>query len=316
MDDVLKSMYMTKKKTHNLATDIVRWIPIERLPPELRAVTSSVYLSRECFDMDNISEFSRSQRKIDGTSITLFVFKAMDTKPVWNALAYFVPLLNSLSSKMSHIDLILYDGVLKKMLPDEPGVILSPVHINSGLTDGRTIFVFRREEMFKVILHELIHYYGFDFNSREYESLENDVKKKIGLKSQYLALNECYTETLTTIFMIGYQVQDGLSFSEFCLSYESDMKKMITYSARVAGRILDYHKFEEEHTHVFSYYFAKAACLHHLTDFIKIFGKRFVIRGDDKKIRNFYALVLDWISDPHIIASHQQSSRSLKMMTT
>ena len=38
-----------------------------------------------------------------------------------------------------------------------------PSCVNSAVTDGETITIYRAEEMLKSLYHELIHYYKLDF---------------------------------------------------------------------------------------------------------------------------------------------------------
>jgi len=58
------------------------------------------------------------------------------------------------------ITLIIYLTPFKKEFERE---ILKPININSGVTEGMNkILIFREEEWTKVMIHELIHAYGFD----------------------------------------------------------------------------------------------------------------------------------------------------------
>jgi hypothetical protein len=73
-------------------------------------------------------------------------------------------------------------------------------NINSGSTYvGESIVCWRREEFYKVLIHELFHFYGFDFfnNDSYYDKLESMliVPKIIGIDR----LNECYTESITIL---------------------------------------------------------------------------------------------------------------------
>lgn len=293
--------------------------PIKNLPLIFRGVLKSRYISKKCFDFNEIVEFSRAQHTIDGTDISLVILKsksAVNTLKVWRALEFFVPLLNHLSGHMPNINLALYNSLEKKMLPIEKGEILSPVHVNSGLTDGRCIFVFRKEEMLKVILHELIHYYGIDYDSSLYKTLEDNLKKRVGLESNNMALSECYTETISTLMMVGYNIACDLSLHDFRVAYAASMNKMIVYSGTIACRIMQYQEVFTENTHVFAYYVAKAACLHNLDEFLAFLNEDYVLRKDDAKIIKFYSLVSKWVMQEHIFTSERVSKRSLKMMNS
>lgn len=93
-------------------------------------------------------------------------------------------------------------------------------NINSGSTyPGKSIVCWRREEFQKVLIHELFHYYKFDFHSSDpyYQQLDSmiQVPKIIGSDM----LNECYTESCTIIILIIYRY--------LMLNMDSDFKKYL-----------------------------------------------------------------------------------------
>ena len=55
----------------------------------------------------------------------------------------------------------------KKVMPKQ-NTVFAPEHINSAVTDGVSIVIYRHEEVLKSVLHELVHYYGLDFNPNTY----------------------------------------------------------------------------------------------------------------------------------------------------
>ena len=69
---------------------------------------------------------------------------------------------------------------IKKVLPSSPFVILSPTHANTAVTttctaDGE-ICLFRKEEIFKVFIHETFHSLGLDFSSMSNTALNSKMK--------------------------------------------------------------------------------------------------------------------------------------------
>lgn len=79
-------------------------------------------------------------------------------------------------------------------------------NINSGSTyPGKSIVCWRREEFQKVLIHELVHYYKFDFNKSDsyYQQLSTMIyiPKITGTDM----LNECYTESCTTLILIVFR---------------------------------------------------------------------------------------------------------------
>ena len=73
-------------------------------------------------------------------------------------------------------------------------------NINSGLTlPGHYIILFRKEEMIKVLFHELIHY--LDLDMRNYQKELFFLYDEINLKADIINPNEGYTELLALILL-------------------------------------------------------------------------------------------------------------------
>lgn len=110
------------------------------------------------------------------------------------------------------LDLTIIMSKQKKMFSDD--ALLSTDSVNSGSTyPGRSVLVWRAEELYKVLIHELIHFHKFDFsiNHQDYYALEamlDDVVKYDGFD----AINETYTESLAIVIntMIGSDSKNAL----------------------------------------------------------------------------------------------------------
>ena len=68
------------------------------------------------------------------------------------------------------INIVVYDIPIKKQLPDKK-MFIEPKHINSGYCyptsniNDTNIVIFRREEFYKVLIHELLHFFDiFPYN--------------------------------------------------------------------------------------------------------------------------------------------------------
>ncbi len=77
---------------------------------------------------------------------------------------------------------------------------LDPDNINSGLTlPGSYICLFRKEEVVKVLFHELVHYLHLDMSL--YQNKFKKLYSNINLKASIVNPNEAYTELLALLFM-------------------------------------------------------------------------------------------------------------------
>lgn len=108
------------------------------------------------------------------TKVQLFVFipsqvdmNANDcVRRIVQYLTFILPLSYANGTHVSSLTCYLYLTNHKKILPSSPRP-LGPKEINSAVTapSGPTIVVFRKEEFFKVFIHELFHALGFDFSN-------------------------------------------------------------------------------------------------------------------------------------------------------
>ena len=81
--------------------------------------------------------------------------------------------------------------------------IIGTVNVNGGQTDGKTIELFRREEIVKVLCHELIHFYQLD--CRSIDNSQSKILDKFKIKTNNIdqSINEAYTEYLAKIHHIA-----------------------------------------------------------------------------------------------------------------
>jgi hypothetical protein len=181
----------------------------------------------------------------------------------------------------------LFTSSAKKQLPTETKnkrIIIDEKHVNSGVTmfaeNETNIIVYREEEMFKVLLHELIHAYRIDFhdynkNYDNYLMQKYDLHVRLPHKNMNtpLALYEAYTDTLACYgHLITYCVMKGRSLPRLLKREQqhilSQAKKVWEYCNRqnTKGNFI-------EGTHVFSYYIAKAAIFENFHPFLALIDK-------------------------------------------
>jgi len=115
---------------------------------------------------------------------------------------------------------------LKKELPTNPNEILDSYHINTGVTwpcksEGE-ILVYREEEWFKVLIHELFHSMCFDFSQLNINKLIKDkITKMFFIKNSYFSVTETYCEFWANIInsiLMSYNITDN--FNDFLYQFE------------------------------------------------------------------------------------------------
>ena len=113
--------------------------------------------------------------------------------------------------------LALFSNQKKNVYPKTK--VLCCDNINSGSTyPGKNIVCWRREEFYKVLIHELFHYHSFDFfsSSRYYKDLENMIM--IPAIHGNDMLNEAYTETSTIIILSIIQYINNMHLADGYIS--------------------------------------------------------------------------------------------------
>lgn len=111
------------------------------------------------------------------------------------------------------------------------GEIFTPNNINSGLSistqdpEDIHIIIYRTEDIFKVLIHELIHYVGLDFRKLDVRLTDTMIKNKYpSLSHTSLFINEAYTEALALYY--------------YCLIMKKDFKREQEYSILQTKRFL------------------------------------------------------------------------------
>lgn len=94
----------------------------------------------------------------------------------------------------------------KKFSKASGGVLGTPLNINSGRAIGNHVFVWRREEICKVFIHEMVHLLGLDLGSHR-ERVNGRLAGILGVKllpGSISSMHEAYTETVTKILYSAF----------------------------------------------------------------------------------------------------------------
>jgi len=160
------------------------------------------------------------------------------------------------------------------------------ININTAVTNGRDIIIYREQELLKSVFHELIHFHQLDFRSFPNSQVEHTIlaylKKthNIADNNEYL-LYECITETLANILNNIYSrgtkniytfqnnLIDEIIFSTFQVS---KILQICKYTSWEEFTLLETHKpnskkhFKQDSC-VFSYYILKLYLLLNLNEY-------------------------------------------------
>jgi len=224
----------------------------------------------------------------------------------------------------------------KKLNTNSNSNILGAKNVNSGFTypylkNGVT-FIYRKEEFFKVFIHESIHYYGIDkalhkdfSNDAIYNRNYNKFINSFNIRPQDIAkigINEALTEYWTfIIYIIAQSYKKSIALANFIYEFENSYKLELLHIIFQVVKILNYNKVTysefltkysnqyKETSHIFSYYIVKTLLVYNHSDLLKstIFDINFstkiniALKSDPNSINTFFIKLLSYAYDANFI---------------
>ena len=300
---------------------------------------SSSYFSKGIINYINnkSKSYSLYNITINNVKINIYVLH-FNTRKSLKSIDMILMLLTMLLSysnlKIKTLNIYLYLTKTFKLLPKNNIELLGSVNCNSGLSysciENGEVLVYREEEWFKVLIHELFHCLCLDFVKMRSEN--NDLNKKIkklfniNIKCE---LSETYNEVWATILnscINSFKLLDNKKdLDSFILYTEISLKLEKIFSIYQCVKILDFmdlnykYFFEKksrnkltkilykERTNVFCYYILKSLLLYYSDDFVKwCMNNNTALLDFNKNPQNVQSFFL-------LILSKYNSSKFLKM---
>ena len=193
---------------------------------------------------------------------------------------------------VNSVTIFFYMTSLKKMLPMKKGLVLDERNVNTAFTTScpanAEIVIFRKEEWFKVFIHETFHTFGLDFSSISSVSVDQCILNIFQVSSHgnsYEAYTEFWAETMNAAFCGFYSTDNETDFVVL-FNYFIDMER--TYSLFQMVKTLNFmgltyndlysstksaaskrESMYKENTNVLAYYVIKTVLLYNYQSFIK-----------------------------------------------
>ncbi len=203
-----------------------------------------------------------------------------------------------------HMDIYITTCDLEKKLPKH-NETLDEIHCNSAFTTSckpsTTIHVFRKEEWFKVFIHETFHSLGLDFSSMNQLICKSAILSIFPLHID-LRLYECYTELFAEIIHLLFFCCNKRKNETTAINmFKKELKQIQQFSFFQCAKILHHYNLQienlyergspyTENTPVFSYYILKSMMLFHFSDFINwcsTHNKTIQFNNNNNNLRNF-----------------------------
>jgi len=227
----------------------------------------------------------------DNVELKLDIFnKYVDTIIMW------LYILNQYSSKQCSKSLVVYFYFtsLEKRLPISNIFILDQINVNTAFTTtcpkDSEIVVFRKEEWFKVFIHETFHNFGLDFSDMNNNDAHKCILDMFRVSSDvnlFESYTEFWAEIMNALFCSFFSIKDKtniddfLSHSEFFINFERtysffQLVKTLNfmgltytdlYSNSAHSRLLRENLYKEK-TNVLSYYIIKGILINNYQGFL------------------------------------------------
>jgi hypothetical protein len=170
----------------------------------------------------------------------------------------------------------------KKRIPKKGDTTIDEVHANTAFTracptEANSIYIFRKEEWFKVFIHETFHSLGMDFAAMSDQYAKKAIFDIFPIQCD-LRFYEAYTETWAEIINVLFVcIEKRGEFSYKTVEAFLENERMFSIFQKI--KILQYNKMKyedlfspstyKENTNILSYYILKSIFMFFCNDFIE-----------------------------------------------
>jgi hypothetical protein len=262
---------------------------IKNISVNIDSIRNTKFISPEINNYILINKFIHYniQLKIKDATYNIHIYSIKDINI--NKYIYFIKLILNLCAEEATTghNVFTFKIILTDFKKTQPTIPISPFTINSGLTsyplpikkdDHKEIIVFRKEEWFKVFIHECFHLFCLDFSNIEDMPYVKLFKPLYNINSEFLffeSLCEFWARTIN-IAVLSYSSKKNLLYDEFEELMQINLKLesiysllQLKYSLNNLGftyeSLMDQSRTLEftENTNYFCYYVLTAVLLFH-----------------------------------------------------
>lgn len=213
--------------------------------------------------------------------------------------------------------------------------VLGAKNVNSGFNytclNSGLIFIYRKEDFFKVFIHESVHGYGidralhFDFSKNENYNKFLNLFAFANKSTTNVGINEALTEFWTSLlYLCVNSYQDSKNLSSFIYNFERLYKLELVHALYQISKILHYNNltynsftknsnsnlYYKENSHIFSYFIVKTMMLlNHehmlnselfdLNNISKLKHINIKLKSDAISVNKLFANLYDYATDPY-----------------
>jgi hypothetical protein len=202
--------------------------------------------------------------------------------------------MNASRDCSSKLKIFIYHTKLLKFLPNTNIEILNENNVNTAFTrtcpNNSEIVIFRKEEWFKVFIHETFHNFGLDFSDMNLLSCNEKMLSIFPVNSEvnlYESYTECWARIINALFCSFINMDDKHNVNDFLhnVEYFIGFERIFSFFQMV--KVLDFmglkyqHLYDKsdisgnlrgslyrENTNVLSYYIITSILLNNYKDFL------------------------------------------------
>ena len=209
------------------------------------------------------------------TNINIYYNEGDIQEFVMNIITIVAYVNNLLNKEVGNMNINYYLTDFKKMLDNDISEGLNHHHINNGCCSPmtNTIDIWRKEEVMKVTIHELMHLFNCDKSMDDNSIIIELYQKRYNINSVRVNTFEGYTEIWANIlnsFMLSNDYSEFVKYIYMEKEWCKFQASKIFYITNLNDKnIIDINK----HTNVLAYFIIRCELYDNLKEFIKIFGK-------------------------------------------
>tara|TARA_Y100000389_G_scaffold194144_1_gene223764 strand:+ start:5888 stop:6940 length:1053 start_codon:yes stop_codon:yes gene_type:complete len=236
--------------------------------------------------------------------------------------------LYSSSNCSKIINITIFLTPFKKLLNNKQ--ILGVNEVNTGYStcgcnNIANIVIYREEEWFKVLIHELFHNLNLDFCDYDIKESKRKLRENLKIQAKF-NIYECYCETnarfiniLIYSFFNNFNIVSYKQFKEnFKINFEKEVENSLLKAGLIISKIKNIKSYKED-SNVFDYYVITAALLYNFNNYIQFINYDFNFKKTQENINNFTNLIINSFNYNFFKAIEcvgYTRSKSLKMTIT
>jgi hypothetical protein len=198
------------------------------------------------------------------------------------AVAIWLHIINESDTNCSqNLTVYFYFSLLTKKLPTEIDDIIAEEHANTGFTSNcsKEIIIYRKEEWFKVFIHESFHNFNLDFSAHDNNLAKQRILSLFKVDSD-VRLYEAYTETWAEIINVAFcsffhssSEREFLENTEILMGYERyysllQMNKVLGHIGTTYSQLFVPGNGYREKTNILSYFVIKCILMNEHQQFM------------------------------------------------